>query len=50
VGKILDADETIISNLEIIRKEFVPKCNHPEKMQDTDPDGNRYCINCNWDL
>jgi hypothetical protein len=51
VGKtLLDADKTIVTNLELIRKEIIPKCNHPKKMQDVDSNGNRYCMNCNWDL
>jgi len=51
VGKtLLEADKMIISNLEVIRKELVPKCSHPKKMQDVDSNGNRYCMDCNWDL
>lgn len=36
--------------LNIIKKELVIKCKHPKKMQDVDSNGNRYCMNCNWDL
>ena len=51
MGKILlDVDKTIISNLELVRKELVPKCYHPKKMQDMDSKGNRYCMDCNMDL
>lgn len=51
MGKLLlDTDRTIISNLETIKKELIPKCKHPKKMQDVDSNGNRYCMNCNWDL
>ena len=51
MGKILlDVDKTIISNLESVRKELVPKCSHPKKMQDIDSKGNRYCMDCNLDL
>lgn len=51
VGKILlDVDKTIIANLESVRKELVPKCSHPKKMQDVDSKGNRYCMDCNMDL
>ncbi len=51
IGKtLLEVDKTIISNLETIKKELIPKCKHPKNMQDVDPKGNRYCMNCNWDL
>ena len=51
MGKILlDVDKTIIANLESVRKELVPKCSHPKKMQDMDFKGNRYCMNYNLDL
>ena len=51
MGKILlDVDKTIIANLESVRKELIPKCSHPKNMQDMDSKGNRYCMNCNWDL
>jgi len=39
-----------IEVLQILRKELVPKCNHPKKMQDVDSNGNRYCMDCNLDL
>ena len=46
----LNADRITISNLDMIRKELVPNCNHPEKMKDKTPDGQWYCMNCNLDL
>lgn len=36
--------------LQILRKEIVPNCKHPKKMQDMDSNRNRYCMNCNMDL
>ncbi|MFQ5439877.1 MAG: hypothetical protein ACE5DL_00280 [Nitrosopumilaceae archaeon] len=48
--KLLDMDKTIISNLEKIRKELVPNCNHPKKMRDRTANGQVYCMNCNLDL
>jgi len=42
-------DETIINNLQKIKDQLIPKCKHPKKMQDT-CDGQKYCMNCNWDL
>lgn len=51
VGKtLLDMDQTIISNLETIRKELVPNCKHPNKMRDKTANGQVYCMNCNFDL
>ena len=47
---MLSYDETVISNLERIRAELVPKCRHPKKMIDTLPNGQKYCMNCNFDL
>jgi len=47
---LLNADRITISNLDMIRKEIVPNCNHPEKMRDKTPDGQWYCMNCNLDL
>jgi hypothetical protein len=49
-GKILlDSVQVIISNLESIKKELVPKCKHPKNMRDRV--GNQwYCMNCNWDF
>jgi len=51
VAKVmLQHDETVISNLGTIRSELVPDCSHPKKMIDTLPDGQKYCMNCNFDL
>ena len=36
---LLDSDKRIIENLELIRKELVPKCNHPKRMRDKTADG-----------
>jgi len=47
---LLDADKITISNLETIRNELVPDCKHPTNMQDQDPTGHKYCMNCNLDL
>jgi len=47
---LLGMDKTIIVNLESIRNEMIPNCKHPTNMQDRDPAGHRYCINCNLDL
>ena len=47
---LLRSDETVISNLEKIRSELIPKCRHPKKMIDTLPNGQKYCMNCNFDL
>lgn len=46
---IFDADKTDISNLEKIRKQLVPDCDHPSEMHDT-CQGQKYCMNCNVDL
>jgi len=45
-----DSIKNEIEVLQILKKELVPKCNHPKKMQDMDANGNRYCMNCNMDL
>lgn len=45
-----DSKKTEIQILAMIKNEIIPKCSHPKKMQDIDPRGNRYCMNCNWDL
>ncbi len=36
--------------LEEIKKQIIPKCKHPKKMQTRDSNRNLYCMNCNWDL
>jgi len=45
-----DSKRNEIYALHLIKKELVPKCGHPKKMQDVDSKGNRYCMDCNWDL
>lgn len=47
---LLQVDQTIISNLELIKDELVPDCTHPRKLHDKGPDGNLYCMGCNLDL
>jgi hypothetical protein len=47
---LLSVDKTIVANLEKIRSELIPNCKHPMNMQDKDPAGHKYCMNCNWDL
>ena len=47
---MIESDETVISNLEKIRRELVPNCKHPKKMTDILPDGQKYCMSCNLDL
>lgn len=46
---IHDSEKTIISNLKLIRKQLIPNCKHPKKMQDT-CGGVKYCMDCNTDL
>lgn len=46
---IRDSEKTIISNLKLIREQLIPKCKHPKKMQDM-CGGQKYCMQCNWDL
>jgi hypothetical protein len=47
---ILRSDEIVISNLEKIKSELIPKYHHPKKMIDTLPNGQKYCTSCNFDL
>jgi len=47
---LLNADRITISNLETIRNELVPDCNHPKKMNDRTSDRQLYYMNCNLDL
>lgn len=42
--------ETDVYNLKVVKEHLVPKCKHPKKWQDIDPNGNRYCTGCNMDL
>jgi len=46
----LNADRISISNLETLKNELVPDCKHPKKMNDRTPNGQLYCMNCNFDL
>ena len=46
---LLENEKIIIDNLKMIKKELVPKCRHPKKMQDTCK-GVKYCMSCNLDL
>ena len=46
---LIKTDETILSNLQKIIKELIPNCNHPKKMIDV-CDGQKYCMDCNFDL
>lgn len=46
---LVDCDKRIIDNLKLIKKEIVPNCKHPKKMQDICK-GQKYCMNCNMDL
>ena len=39
-----------IDILQILKKELIPNCKHPKRMQDIDSDRNRYCMNYNLDL
>jgi len=45
-----DSIQNEVEVLQMLRKELVPNCKHPKKMQDVDSNGNRYCMNCNMDL
>jgi len=47
---LLNVDRISISNLETLKNELVPDCKHPKKMNDRTPDGQLYCMNCNFDL
>ena len=42
--------ESDVVFLKAIKKQIQPNCKHPKKFQDIDPDGNRYCMDCNLDL
>ncbi|HSB57265.1 MAG TPA: hypothetical protein VLD38_05615 [Nitrosopumilaceae archaeon] len=52
VSKMLyEAERMDIENLQLIRKQLVPNCNHPKEDLDLDPDTKMpYCMACNWDL
>jgi len=47
---IADNIETDLIFLRAIKKQIQPNCKHSKKSQDIDPDGNRYCMDCNLDL
>ncbi len=47
---LADNIDTDLIFLDAIKKEINPECKHPKKSQDIDPDGNRYCMDCNLDL
>jgi len=40
-----DSIKNEVTVLKILKKELVPKCSHPKKMQDIDSKGNLYCMN-----
>lgn len=46
---LVKADQRVIENLKLIKKEIVPNCKHPKNMQDTCK-GQKYCMDCNMDL
>lgn len=46
---LVDSDKMIIHNLKQIKKEIIPNCKHPKKMQDNCA-GVKYCMSCNMDL
>jgi len=45
-----DNIKTDLIFLEAIKKQIEPNCSHPKKSQDMDSNGNRYCMDCNFDL
>ena len=47
---LLSVDKIIVANLETIGSELILNCKHPMNMQDKDPAGHVYCMNCNLDL
>jgi len=47
---LLQATETDIHNLQVVKEQLVPDCKHPKKMRDKAPNGDQYCMNCNMDL
>lgn len=46
---LLSLSKTDIHNLETVRKQLVPECEHPKKMHDICK-GQKYCMACNTDL
>jgi len=47
MAQIMESD---LIFLRAIKNQIKPNCKHPKKFQDIDPDGNRYCMDCNLDL
>ena len=47
---IRDFFEDDLKMLEAIKKQLKPKCRHPKKSQDVDPDGILYCTRCNQNI
>jgi len=46
-----EAEIGLIQDLiDFIKSEHKPKCRHPKKMQDTDPNGTVYCMKCGEDV
>ena len=50
IRTLLSVDQITVTNLETIRSELISNCKHPMNMQDKDPAGHKYCMNCNLDL
>ena len=46
---LLMVAETDVYNLEVVKKQLVPDCKHPNKMHDI-CEGQKYCMACNMDL
>ena len=46
---LLEIAKTDVYNLEVVKKQLVPDCKHPKRMQDI-CGGQKYCMNCNMDL
>ena len=46
---LLHIGETDIYNLEVVKKQLVPDCTHPQEMHDI-CGGQKYCMACNMDL
>lgn len=47
---IAEVHEDVAKCIFAIKKNLIPNCKHPKKMQDMTPGGQRYCMNCNSDL
>jgi len=46
---LLQITETDIYNLEVVKKQLIPDCKHPNEMHDI-CEGQKYCTGCNMDL